>query len=126
MFTIIPVTIYNVLLLCLASSLAEDDLFLNESAGVCSENDATGRMNSGSICYIVKVSLTITNSEEKIPVRVNHTEKLHFCFLTTKCYRIYSFPLKSIHLPEPAHKGSRNKAVSVIFIAFILNSCSSI
>src|SRR3954470_18199268 len=56
----------------------------------------------------------------------SYTEEFHLCFLATKRDGFYFFPLEIIHRLEPVHEGSRNKAVPPIFIAFILNSCSSI
>src|SRR4051794_15164425 len=100
---------------------------INESAGVLSQERWHWKKKLREYFrYKGKASFTIANSGQKILVQVNHTEKLHFCFLAAKCYRIYSFPLETIHLPEPAHEHPGNEEVSLIFIAFILNSCSGI
>src|SRR5690242_5064905 len=59
-------------------------------------------------------------------MNIAHTKKFHFCFLASKCYGINLLPLEIISLFNLVHKNSGNEEVSLIFVAFILNSCCCI
>ena len=63
-----------------------------------------------------------SQSRSRSRMGANNAEKLHFCFLAAKFNSIYPLPLESIYLFEPVYKITGNEAITLIFIAFILNS----